>query len=238
MPTSTEAREQEAERTAAPAAYTAFRTFLGAIDALEHGIPKQIDRTIWRSQSGVVQSQIMMAFRFFGLVDQNDCPTVALQRLVDNPEKRHEHIRALLHHAYRDLIDHDLTKMSPRMLDEAMEQYHVSGDTKRKAVSFFLQAARFAELPMHPMLLAQIRTTSGTRRKRKQKEPSNRLSEGTASVNANTPQQGSVRTIVLRSGGTLTLSISADVFAMSAEDRGFIFGLIDNLQKYEKGDSL
>src|SRR5437868_1942243 len=95
----------------APAAYVPFKTFLSAVEALGQGIPKQIDRTMWRSQSGVVQSQIMMALRFFSLVDDDDRPTIVLHRLVDAPqEKRPEQIAALLRYAYRDIVDHDLTK--------------------------------------------------------------------------------------------------------------------------------
>jgi len=235
MPNYAEQIDKEVESINAPAAYVAFRTFLGAIDALQHGLPKKLDRTIWRNQSGVVQSQIMMAFRFFGLVDSEDRPTPALQRLVDHPQKRPEHMSALLLHSYRDLIDHDLTKMSPKMLEQAMEQYNVSGDTRRKAITFFLQAAKFAELPMHPLLSAQIRSTP-TKRRKKTREVAGRSEElQNQSAASASNSAGSVKTILLRSGGTLTLSVVADVFAMSAEDRSFVFGLIDELQNYEKG---
>lgn len=220
----------------APAAYVPFRTFLGAIESLEHGLPKRLDRTIWRSQSGVVQSQIMMALRFFSLVDDEDRPTVALQRLVDGgQEKRQEQIASLLHHAYRDIIQHDLTKMTPKMLEDAMEQYNVSGDTKRKAVRFFLQAARFAELPMHPLLQGTIRASSP--RKRRVKNGRESGGEETPPKPLPVSQGGSTKTVELKSGGKLTVSIDVDVFSMSAEDRQFVFGLIDKLQEYAGGAS-
>ena len=165
-----EALPSAAANKTTPAAYVPFRTFLSAMDSLEHGIPKVIDRTMWRSQSGVVQSQIMMALRFFDLVDDEDRPTQALHRLVDAKEKRSEHIRALLHHSYHAIIEHDLTKMTPKMLEDAMDEYHVTGDTKRKAVTFFLQAARFADLPMHPLLSGQIRSTLTRRKRQRTKE--------------------------------------------------------------------
>ena len=213
-----------------PAAYVSFKTFLGAIEALEHGIPKQIDRTIWRSQSGVVQSQIMMALRFFSLLDDEDRPTPALHRLVENKQdNRREQISALLHHAYRDIIAHDLTKMSPKMLEDAMDNYHVSGDTKRKAVSFFLQAARFADFPMHPLLAGTIRTTSGRRRKAKPRENGEQLPAGSSTPNSTTAQP---KVIELASGGKVSLSIDVDVFSLSPEDRKFVFEIIDKLQGY------
>ena len=121
-----------ASKTTTPAAYLPFKTFLSSIEALEHGLPKKLDRSIWK-QSGIVQGQIMMALRFFNLVDELDQPTPALQRLVDSPDKRQEHIAALLSYAYKDILSHDLTKMTPKMLEEYMGQYNVSGDTRRKA---------------------------------------------------------------------------------------------------------
>jgi hypothetical protein len=217
-----------------PAAYVSFKTFLSVIDALGQGVPKRIDRTMWRNQSGVIQSQIMMSLRFFNLVDEEDKPTPVLHRLVDAPtEKRQEQIGALLRYAYHDIIEHDLTKMTPKMLDEMMENYHVNGDTKRKAVSFFLQAARFADLPMHPLLSGVIRNSS-PRPKRKKKGTYIGDLNGRAEIQLPTQAQGNSKIVRMASGGTVTLSISADPFTLSAEDREFVFALVDKLQEYEQ----
>jgi hypothetical protein len=223
-----------------PAAYLPFKTFLSAIETLEHGLPKKIDRTIWRSQSGITQSQIMMALRFFGLLNDQDEPTAALQRLVDQKDKRKEMVGSLLRHSYRSIIEHDLTKMTPKMLDEAMEEYNVSGDTKRKAVAFFLRAAKFAEVPMHPLLAAQIRNTAGAgkRRKKAAAKPSMKGHYvanigGVAGVAHDSPR-GSTKTVRMSGGGYITLSISADPFTLPAEERQFVFDLIDKLQKYQR----
>src|ERR1017187_6841810 len=210
-----------------PAAYTSFKTFLSVIETLGQGIPKRIDRTMWRTQSGVIQSQIMMALRFFSLVD---APS----------DKRPEQIGALLRYAYHDIIEHDLTKMTPKMLDEAMENYHVNGDTKRKAVTFFLQAARFAELPMHPLLSGAIRNSSPRKRRSRRDGAgdSEELNTRTRSTDVVTTNQNRTppKVVQLRSGGSLTLAIDVDVFSMSAEDRAFVFGVVDALQKYETGE--
>jgi hypothetical protein len=45
---------------------------------------------------------------------------------------------------------------------------------------------------------------------------------------------GTQRVVSLKSGGTLTLSASIDLFKMSSSDRTFVFGLIDKLDEYEK----
>src|SRR5579862_3142340 len=158
---------QEA-RGATAAPYLPFLTFKSAIEALEQGVPKKIDRTIWRTQSGLIQSQILMALRFFGLVDEGDRPTEALHDFVASKgADRSAQFAVLLNIAYSDLLAHDLTKMTPKMLDDAMEQYGVAGETKRKAVTFFLKAAKFAGIPMHPLLSSQVRNTGPRKRKAK-----------------------------------------------------------------------
>jgi hypothetical protein len=219
----------------APAAYLPFKTFLSALEVMEHGIPRKLDRTIWRSQSGIVQGQIMMAFRFFGLVNENDEPTIALQRLVEGKDKRQEMVGSLLRHAYRAIIDHDLTKMTPRMLEEEMNQYGVSGDTRRKAIGFFLRAARFAELPMHPLLIGLVRETSNATRKKRIKGKNGTEAPPLNGEGSTTYSSGSGvnrRTIQLNSGGSVSLEISADPFSLSSSDREFLFGLVDKLQAY------
>src|SRR5271157_160993 len=144
-----------ASTTAAP--YLPFRTFLSAIEALEQVVPKKIDRTIWRSQSGIAQTQILMALRFFDLVDDEDHPKELLYELVAKKENRAEQFVRLLNFSYTALLDHDLTKMTPKMVEDEMERYNVTGETKRKAVTFFLRMAKFSGMPMHPLLSSQVR---------------------------------------------------------------------------------
>lgn len=214
------------------AAYLPFRTFLSAIESLEHGIPKKIDRTIWRNQSGVTQSQILMAFRFFELVDDSDQPTELLHELVEKKEERAATMTKLLNEAYTSIIDHDLTKMTPKMLDDAMEQYSVAGDTKRKAVTFFLRAAKFAGMPMHPLLSSQVRM-SGPRKKRTPKRSDDTTMTITTGE-ASGVRASNTKSVKLRNGGSVSLTVAYDPFSISTEDRDFVFGLVDTLKKYSE----
>jgi hypothetical protein len=45
---------------------------------------------------------------------------------------------------------------------------------------------------------------------------------------------GARNTVTLASGGTLTLALSVDLFALSENDRKFVFGLIDQVTGYGK----
>jgi Family of unknown function (DUF5343) len=219
-----------------PAAYLPFKTFIASIEALEHGLPKKLDRTVWRSQSGIVQGQIMMALRFFSLIDDEDQPTKLLHDLVDKPSLRPQIIGNLVQNAYSSILAHDLTKMTPKMLEDAMNSYAVQGDTRRKAIAFFLRAVKYAELPMHPLLSAQTRnSTNGFRKKRKPKETT-----GTEGVvfSPPPPSDGSQvsKAVTLPSGTTITLNIMAKWLDMTPEERAYVFGLVDQLQNVPKSD--
>lgn len=213
-----------------PAAYLPFKTFLTAIEVLEQGVPTRLDRTMWRSQSGMVQGQIMAAFRFLGLLSDNDEPTAALTRLVSEKERRPELIGLLIQSAYAEVFSHDLTKMTPKMLDDAIGQYGVQGHTRRKATAFFLRAALYAELPMHPALTAQTRNqVAGPRRKRRKSNGTD--SEDSEAVNTlAAASNGTTKVVRLPSGTVITLNISANWLEMSQEERSYVFGLVDKLQ--------
>ena len=49
------------------------------------------------------------------------------------------------------------------------------------------------------------------------------------------PSDNNGKTVRLRSGGTVTLSYTANLFGLSREDREFLFGLIDKVTEYEEG---
>lgn len=178
----------------------------------------------------------MSAFRFFGLVDGTDEPTLFLQSVIANPDQRPKELRALLITAFHDLIRRDLSKMTPRILEDAMEQYNVKGATKRKAMTFFLQAARYADLPLSSYLQAQIRTSTGGRRKKTPRTRDESVAD-VSTVSAAVGESGSVgnssKVIHLKNGGSVRLSVSTDVFSMDSEDRQFVFSLIDMMQAYE-----
>ncbi len=237
-----------AESASRSAPYVPFRTFLNSLDALSRGVPPRIDRTIWRTQSGVNQGLIMNAYRFLGLVDDNDKATNELRALASHPEKRPQIVRGLIDTQYKEILQNDLTKMTPRMLDDAFEVFAVRGATKRKAVTFFLQAVKFADIAMSPFLIAQTRNTSGLRRRRiiqnknnkemlALEDPSLLSGESAIATHGATIPGGSTKTIKLRSGGTVTLIASLDVFGMGDRDREFVFSLIDRMREYEQDQS-
>lgn len=223
----------EAQVKAAP--YLPLKTFLSALDALREGVPKRIDRAIWRSQSGAVQAQIVVAFRFFGLLDDADAPALPiLEKLTKADEsERKKLLKPLVEQKYQPIIAHDLTKMTPGMLRDEMERFRVGGDTLRKAVTFFLQIAKYVDLPLSPYLKDKTRTSSLRARRSPRGQSAAPASNGTPAV-VQAPASGSSTSVKLRGGGEVTMSVTADVWKMASDDRTFVLDLIDKIQGYEK----
>lgn len=221
---------QEAHLVAAP--YLPLKTFLGALDSLREGVPKRIDRGIWRSQSGSTQGQIMIALRFFGLLNEADEPSMPLLESLARADEvgRKKILKPLVEKCYQPIIAHDLTKMTPSMLNEEMEKMGVSGGTVRKSVTFFLQLAKHLDLAMSPFLTDQTRSSPAKRRQR-QSKPS-----GNAPMPTLLPPvaTGSTASVELRGGGTVTMSVTADIWKMPSEDRSFVLELVDKIQSYQK----
>jgi hypothetical protein len=157
-------------------------------------------------------------------MDDDYCPTAAVRELTANRDARRPLLRTLIEKRYQRLIALDLNRTSPRQLEEAMREYGLSGATHKKALSFFLQAARYAGIPMSPLLKARTRTAGFGHRR----------APATPAPPATPPSAPMTKSIRLRTGGTLTLTASLDLFSLGAEDRAFVFDLIDRLQQYDR----
>jgi hypothetical protein len=221
--------------------YLPFKTFLNSLDTFAQGIPPKLDRTVWKSQAGLVQGLIMNTYRFLGLVDDNDAPEPYLESMVKTPEKRPEELRFLIEAQYSDIIEaHDLTKMTQKMLEDEFEKYFsVTGTTKQKAITFFLKAAKFADMPLSPFLMHQIRNTAPRKKRaanRNRGPQETQEEQNGGGVFILEDPNASTHVVRLSSGGQMTLAITANPFKMSATDREFVFSLIDKLQEYEKAN--
>lgn len=185
----------------------------------------------------------MSAYRFFGLVDDDDSSTEYLDSLARDPDKRPTVLRQLMAAQYYEIIETDTTKMTLKMLESAFEtDFAVSGATKQKAITFFLKAARFSDIPLSPYLLTQLRNT-GPRKKRSANLKAAPLQSGETSGRDIKPvlpgnSGAESHSIRLLSGGTVTVSMTFNPFKLPPEDRAFVFSLVDQIQEYEKAHPL
>ena len=109
------------------------------------------------------------------------------------------------------------TAKSAADLDAAFARFRISGATHRKAVSFLLNACAWARLPISPALAGK-----------------HRASHVKAPAAAETSIETTAVSVELRSGGTLTLTGRLNPFALTTDDRQFVFRLVDQLRAYDE----
>jgi hypothetical protein len=137
-----------------PPPYVGFRTFTSFLDWLgQVGVPSRIDRSFWGEKlSGVTGGQVMATLRFFGLIGQDGVPDPALERIAADLEERKATLVRLMARYDAALDGLDLERATAGELDERFRRYDISGDTFRKAVVFFIQAAQYCGMPLSPYI--------------------------------------------------------------------------------------
>jgi hypothetical protein len=211
-------------------AYVPFKTFLAAVERLERHMPNQIDSSVWPSYSGAIKSQLLGSFRFLGFIDPRGRPTSTLKAIVEDKPARKTALRKVLEAKYRPIVALGLQNTTPKQFREAMNGFGgMTGATQKKVLSFFLKAAKYSELPIAPILSRKAHTLA-TRRKRSEEQ--DLVSRFSKPREASVPVDGTSKTIGLKSGGELTLTLSGNVLDLTPADRGFVFRMIDELQDY------
>jgi hypothetical protein len=231
--------------------YLSFATFQAALSTLRtHGLPRKIDRTAWDSRSGADQTQILSAFKFLGLIDENANTQPALDKLKEAPPNSEEEkkiLGELLRERYSKVFEHDLRTATPGQLAEAIGSYGATGTTKERALRFFIKAARFSGIPMSPRFVkvAASSATStapangtpkaqGSVRPKRKKRTNGGNGAEPATPAASVDHGTAMRSIALPScGGTLTISGTFNPFALSGAERDLVYKIIDMMTEFE-----
>jgi hypothetical protein len=229
------------------AAYLPFATFLSALDDLAKiSIPNKIERATFPGKSGQDQSQLISVFKFFDLIEDDGTPKPPLSDLVHKQDERKDLIKRLLETHYPDIVALDFAKITPSQLETALTspRYGVQGETRKKAKTFLLKAAQYAGFTVHPLLTKITRNRSRAAAGRSNAGNSAATAtatDGGASGQAAPIRQdeptGSDKTIQLRRGGSLSLSLSVNLWELKGEDRKFVFDLIDKIDAYEEASA-
>lgn len=217
------------------AVYVAWGTFKNAIDGLAQAIPNRIDKTVYPGLNPAVVNQLLTGFKFLGLTDDNGRPSSALQSIATKDESvRKQQLASLIRQRYQDLFELDLTKTTPAELAEKMEKsYNVTGDTRDKAIRFFLSALAYVGITVSS-LLAKSSSNGAPTKKRRSSRPKAPIPPAPEVQQQSPSDSGSSRVIRLVSGGTLTVVASLNFLALTPPDRKFFSDLIDRLDEYEK----
>jgi hypothetical protein len=129
--------------------YIAFQNLLNLVQRLEANMPPRIDRS-FLTGSGAANTQTLNALRALGLIDAAGVVQAPLIQLAKNAEERPRIVGDMLTTLYSKPVELGKINATQKQLEEAFEELGVTGDTRRKAIAFFLKAAKYAKLPMSP----------------------------------------------------------------------------------------
>ena len=229
--------------------YVAYKTFKNFTDSLRMAMPSRIDRSVMHTMSGAAQSHVMSALRSMDFVTKQGLTTDAFREFViSEGDGRRVALTSAIRTGFPFLFDGsiDLPSATGKQLLEKFDATSLNGNTLRRSVAFFLAAAKDAGIAVSPYF-NKIQSRSASPRR----SVANGLTlpgltgavdeeleeEGEKEENAKTPPPappaaGESLTVVLKSGGTITLTASTSFIKMSSDDRTFVFDIIDRLQKY------
>jgi hypothetical protein len=227
--------------------YMSFQTFWNYVEELaDKPLPPRIDRSIMKTKSGTDQANLTMAFTSFGFTDAEGNVQPALVHLVERTPKE-DRLTAfgnLMQGFYTGPLTVSAKNGTPADLNKAFTDDYPSiqsADTRRKAVTFFLHAARKSGIELSPHFPATRggQGAPGTPRPAKRTSPRRRKdpgSDGTGATGAegsnSNRQQGDHYTVDLTSGGQVTVSVTVNLFDLTTDDRTFVIDLVDKLKGY------
>jgi hypothetical protein len=220
--------------------YLSFKTFWSFLDEmLSNPVPPQIDRSLMRSKSGSDQLHLTSALKAFGLIDASQTVT-GLRELASTDEQgRIRWLAAQLRQRYPSQVKVSEDNGTEQQLRESLrESFKIaSADTLRKAMTFFLHAARTAGISISPHF-PTTRSGSGAPGTSKPKRSASRrkTAAGPASENGSGKagtREGDTYSVELVSGGSVSVVVTVNLFALSTADRTFVIDLVDKLKGYD-----
>ena len=224
-------------RTFSPPYNVSWSTFLSTLERAASDLPNRLDRSYLSSQAGSVQTYLIAAFKAFDLIDDESRPT-GLKEFAANPEGGPGFIAGLLRQHYAPVVTLGQTKSTPDELEASFSRTFpgITGESRRKAIRFFLSAAAYANLSLS-VLWKVPKVTSGSR-----KPSTRRKSPGSTSVpvTSTSPEASSsgYSTRVDVAAGTVVLTVDVNPIQLLGEDREFVYGLIDRMNDYARRSPL
>lgn len=117
--------------------------------------------------SGAGQSQFIAGLKSLGLIDDQGAPQDLLIEMVNQPDARQAIMGRVLRRRYPEAVALGEGNATTAQLVEVFRDYGVQGDTARKAIAFYLQAAKYAgDIPLSPNFKTPAVRTSGSSRRK------------------------------------------------------------------------
>ncbi len=146
--------------------YLAYRTFERVVSDFQQGIPARIDKSLFPSQSGGTQGQILGTLCFLGLITEDGDPTEELRELAGADESTSPPILERVFRKRFSFIfndDFDLEKATTKQLEDAFREQGLEGSTLQKGTRFFRRGCKAAGITVSPRIQtrrARLKSTS------------------------------------------------------------------------------
>jgi hypothetical protein len=126
--------------------YFAFKTLTNMLEQMEEpGPPTRIDRSFLTAMSGAGQTQFIHGLKSLGLIDGEGYVQPRLTELATHPDDRPSLIGQMVRERYPEAVELGKGNATTgELVDVFRDHYGVQGDTARKAIAFFLGAAKYA----------------------------------------------------------------------------------------------
>jgi hypothetical protein len=135
-------------------AYATYKTFVSFINDLRDGqIPPQISYSVVRG-SNSAKATMISSLKSLGLIDDESAPTEELRSLVRDTENYKSNLKALLKRSHPYLFDEglELSNTTSELVADRFKSAGARGSTVSKAMSFFLAAAKDADIEIAPIV--------------------------------------------------------------------------------------
>jgi hypothetical protein len=143
--------------------YISFTTLVNLAERLEDAVPPRIDRSVLSYLSSGYRVQVLTTLRTLGLIDDSGVPSAEFQDLVTEPENRKRIVEAVWRRYYAAVLaEVDVARATADQLAEAFTKLGVTGDTRAKAMIFFVHGAKFADISVSALITNGIKRVRGT----------------------------------------------------------------------------
>ncbi len=146
--------------------FATFKTFIS--DLKDQGVPPHIDKHVWRHRfAGNVGPYLISTLRFLGLLTPNDDSTDELKAFADayGTDRWRDQLGNAIRRGYAPVLALDLKTIAAGHLTDFFGQtYELESHTLRKAVTFFIHAAKDANLDLSPRILKTTRSVAPRQR--------------------------------------------------------------------------
>lgn len=216
-----------------------WATFISTAERIAADPPNRIDRSYLGSTAGSIQTYLIAALKGFDLIDDKEARPTGILGWTDE-EKRKARVADLLHTYYGPMVELGKTNSTPAELAETFGTVYpqITGESRTKAIRFFLSAMAYAGLPVAAMWSKVKAPRGASGRKAAARKPRSNAPGGTGGGSGGgetllTAKSGHSHTVRLPvSGGTVTLSVDVNPLSLKGTERDWFYAVVDKLDEY------